>query len=796
MRDFLSDLRYAARGLRRSPTYTLAAVATLALALGANAAIFDLSWSVLLRSLPYGEPERIVAIENPPLALRAGGFEPSRVLRESPVLESVSLYYEASGANLESADAPRRIRVSQVSGTFLQTLGSQPLIGRDFAPEEAVAEANRVLLMSEGLWRAQYNGDPGVLGQTVRLNGIVYTVIGVMPARFELPVGADAWIPLPMVGEFATGNASSPLAIGRLRAGVHIDAAQASIRAADEARRPYEPGEPGVRLVGIQEQLSGSLRTPLRLLAAAAGVVLLIGCINLSGLMIVRASSREREFALRAAIGAGATRLARLQLAEGLVIATLGAIAALLVVAWTIDGIVALFPVGMLPTQRVTPDAAVLTFTAAAAALAALAFALPPALRAARSGRRFQQASAAGEAPDRLRVRNGLLVGQVALAFVLVVAAALLGRTLANLYDLPLGFRTEDVVTQRVVLPLASYGTDAQRVAFADRMLERVAVLPTVMSAGVGDDLPLSGEMGVRFRISSPSESFEQASADGDDRRIASHSAVTAGWFRTMGATVLSGRTFEEGDGRGEPVFVINDVLADALFPDRVATGQRIRLWKGPTPVDGTVIGVIQGIRDRSVREAPGSQLWEPFAQATSNLITLAVRHRGERAAVIAGVRAIVHEIDAALPVHDVRDMDDVVAASVGPQRGVTMLMSAFGTLALLLAAVGLYGLIAQSVVQRRREIGVRMALGARRHRVLGLILSRGLRLAAIGTLLGIAGAAVSARALRSLLFGIQPLDAATFGIATLVVVGAAAFACLAPALRATRVDPLDALRD
>jgi len=799
METLFHDLRHAARGLHRAPLFTLACILTLALALGANAAIFNLSWAVLFRELPYGEPERIVAIQQPPLAFSAasGGFTLARSARESPVLEAAALYYPDGGANLEVAGEAMRVHVAQVSTTFLRTLGVTPLIGRDFADTDGAAGSNQVALLGERVWRDRFEADPAVIGGTIRLNGVVYSVLGVLPERFEFPAGAQVWLPLPFVWEFATGSAAGPSAIGRLRAGVDRITAEQSLEAAVTESRPRDPGEDPLRLVPLHAELTRGLRTPLFVLLGAVTAVLLIGCVNLSGLMLARVSARQREFAVRGALGAGTFRITRQLLAESLLLAVLGAGAAALLVAWTLDGMVALFPAGLLPTERLASGSAVFVHSTGIALLTAVLFALAPALHAAHASRRLPRPGGVSEDPGGVRVRSAMLIAEIALSFVLVVSAALLARTMSGLHDVPLGFQPDRLLTFRMTLPETTYpARGAQRLTFTNDVLERVRGMPGVLDAAIGNDVPLSSELGAVYRMALPGETLEQVMARESGDRSGVYTLVTPDWFRTFGIETRAGRVFAEADAAGERVWVVDERVARGLFPDGGAVGQRVAMWFGRTQTEGTIAGVVAGIRDRSVIDEPTGQIYELFGRSSSNLIVLAVRFRGSRAATVEAVRSVLRQIDPALPPHDVLTMDDVVRASLGSRAGVTFVMSAFALLALLLSAIGLYATIAESVTQRRREIGLRMALGSRRAAILGIVLKRGLWLAGAGTVIGLAGAAGATRALASLLFGVQPVDLPTFAAVATMLLGVAAAACAIPALRASRIDPMTTLRE
>ncbi len=470
----------------------------------------------------------------------------------------------------------------------------------------------------------------------------------------------------------------------------------------------------------------------------------------------------------------------------------MGLLVALLLAAWTLDGVVALFPAGLLPTARVSLQAPVLAWSAAATCLAALLFGAAPALHAARASRRLPRAEGVGADPSRTRARSALLVLEVALSFVLVSAAGLLARSMARLHDVPLGFHPEQVLTLRLRLPDTRYATGAQQNAYATTLLERVRAIPGVNAAAVANGLPLTHELGVGFTVLLPGE---PAAQDGRAERTASYRTASADWFGTLGTRVLAGRAFRDNDGTAGTVYIVNEALAHSLFPDGNAVGREIVLRTGGKPRPGTIVGMVEGQRFNDVVDAPHPEIWEPFRQAPSPWISLAVRTSGP-ARVPDALRAAVAAVDPAVPPWQMRALNDIVDASLGPRRGVSFVMSRFAGLALLLSAIGLYGLIAQSVAERRREIGVRMAVGARQQSILRLMLSRGVRPAVIGIGLGVILAAAATRVLRTLLFDVDPLDPLTFALVAATLIGVALAASLAPALRAARTDPLAALRE
>jgi putative ABC transport system permease protein len=804
MDRLLTDLRHAVRGLRRDPVFTFASLATIALALGANAAIFALSHALLVRPLPYTDPDRLVAIENAPLSFSSdGSFALTRFVRESPLLESAALYYGGGGANLEAGGESRRIGLAQVGGQFMATLGARPLVGRTFDETEAVAGANTVVVLSEHLWRDAFGADPAAVGRSVRLSGIAYTVVGVMPARFEFPTGADAWVPVPVNFAFL-GGAAGPGTIARLRAGIAASVAADQLEAVSTERRreqlvdsrPLIPDWDPIRIVALQAELTRSLRTPLLVLFGAVTLVVLIGCVNLSGLLLARVNAREREFAVRGALGAGTGRIAQQLTAEAAVLSVAGGVLAVVLAWWTLDGIVALFPEGLFPTQRLTPDAITLAYTGVLSIVCAFVFAIAPALRATSASRALPRSIGVGERRETTRVRSALLIAEVALSFTIIAAAGLLARSMAEMNDVPLGFQPENVLSARVRLPDLRYADSPSRQTFAQQFLERVRALPGVRSAAMGEDVPLSGEMGIRFLASTDGAATKPDGSTAGES--AQYHTVSDGWFEAMGIPIREGRAFAPDDPAAGRVWIINRVLADRLYPSGSAVGSdlALRFAFDRPPLAGTIVGVIDGVRSGRVENDLVPQVYAPFAQAPAGYISVVVQGTGSRRALVDAITAALHDVDSSLPLYDVRLMRDVVTASMGSRRGVTVVMSLFAVLALLVSAVGLYGVVAQSVARRRREIGVRIALGARRSGILRLVVRRGLVLAGIGSIIGLAGSIIATRALRSLLFGVEPTDPLTLAAVVVVMLGIAGAASAIPAARASRVDPMIVMRE
>jgi predicted permease len=803
MRSLLQDVRYAVRTLARSPGFTLAAVATLAVGIGANAAIFSLVRGVLLRPLPFPQPERLVSLWE---ANDAKGF--SRMVASPPNYldwKAQSRSYESMGAFTDTTlvvaerGGAERLDGAAVTSGFFETLGVRPLHGRSFSESETSPGHPAVVVLGHGVWQRRFGGDPGIVGRTVRLDGEPFEVVGVMPASFRFPEAThDFWIPLTFRPDVGSQRGAHYLdVVARLKPGVTIETARAEIRAiADGLRRAYPRSNSGYTAgaTALDESLVGAVAPAMRMLLGAVALVTLVACANVANLLLVRGTRRRAEMAIRSALGAGSRRIARQLLTESAVLAAAGAAAGLGLAAASLDGIVALAPATVPRLSEVRLDAAVLAFTAAWTLASVAIFGLAPALAALRPGPmqalRGFGADAAGTA-RRVSARQALVVGQVALALVLSAGAGLLLRSLARLSSVDPGFRTERAVSYSLTLPESRYPDEAARGAFLDRLLARMRALPGARSAAAVFGLPLTGM--------SFSSSFRPSGSPPDDREPSAQLRLASrDYFATMGIPVLSGRGFGPEDRRGAPIVVlVSRSAARKFFPAGDAIGRHLRFGARMTDtrIEGEIVGVVGDVRDAELGAGPTPEFYGSLEQAPTDEFHVVVRGGVPPDRLESAARAAVSELDSELAVTDLSALDAVVRRSVSRPRFMVQLLLVFAAMALLLCAIGIYGVTAYAVSQRTREIGIRMALGADRSAVRALVLREGLRLAAAGVALGLAGAFALTRLLRGFLFEIGPGDPVTHAAVALLLAGVALAACAVPARRAARLNPIAALR-
>ncbi|HEX2188842.1 MAG TPA: ABC transporter permease [Longimicrobiaceae bacterium] len=802
METLASDLRHAFRSLRRSPGFTLVAVLTLALGIGANASIFSVVNAVLLRPLPYPEPERLVRLLTEEGGERGPNVTPPDFLdveSRSRVFSAVAAYGHGTAA-LSGDGEPLRLATARTSAGFFRTLGVAPALGRGFLPGDNLPGSEPVVVLGHGLWTQRFGGDPAVVGRRVVLDGRPTTVVGVMPAGFDYPAGREAWTPLEYSEGFAGEESRfnySVEAVARVRPGVAPERVRADLDAVMAAIHEAEPRKATVSLVPVplREHLLGDARTPLLVLSGAVGLVLLIACANVANLFLARASSRRGEFAVRTALGAGRGRLVRQLLAEGAVLGTLGGAAGLLLAGWGTEALVALQPQGLPRLDEVAVDGATLAFVAGAALLTVLLVGLAPAMRATRPDLAQTLRDAAGARGERggNRLRSGMVVAQLALSVVLLAGAGLLAKSFARLMAVDPGFRTEGALAFEVVLPSSAYESDAQVDAFYGQLTEGLRGLPGVRSVGAAVSLPLTGfGMGSAFSVEG-----RAPARPGDGQEIQVR-AATPDFFRTLGIPLVRGRLFSAEDRAGAPpVVLLNRAAARRFFPAEDPLGKRITLtWtRKDEPVGGTVAGVVADVREFGLDQDTRPTLYVAHAQVPLRRMEVVLRTGADPLALAPAVRREVAALDPALPVAGVRTLDALVEESVSARRFYLLLLGVFAAAALALAAVGVFGVMSYSVARRTREIGLRMALGAHAGRMQRMVLREALVLAALGIALGLAGALAATRLLRALLFQVGATDPATFLAVAAVLAAAALLASWLPARRATRVDPMVALR-
>jgi putative ABC transport system permease protein len=789
------DLRYGARLLRRSPGFTAAAVLTLALGIGANTAVFSVADAVFLRPLPFAEPERLAAVwlNGPGHSISQASFVELREASRS--LADVAAY-SAWGFTLTGSGEPEMLKGARVSANLFRLLGARPALGRAFLPADGEPGRGQAALLGDGLWHRRFGADPKVLGRTITLNGESYTVIGVMPAGFHFPSRdfSDLWLPLaidPAAEEFKAGYLTL---IGRMAPGVTAAQATEEVRAIARRILEREPDgdteESAPVVAPLQAEMAGDLRPALLVLLAAVGSVLLIACVNVANLLLARASVRRQEIAVRLALGAGRRRLLRQLLTESVMLGVLGGAAGVLLALAGVGPLAEGVTAGSPRLTEVAVDGRILLFALGTSLAAALTFGLVPALRSSapdlqdtlKEGGKSESAN-----PARQRLRSSLVVAEIALALVLVAGAGLLIQSLWRLYSVDPGFRAEGVLSFR--LSPAFEGEDtAPRLAYYESVLERLAGLPEVEAAGAVHLTPLGGN---NWNPSLRVEGRPVEALPSVDWRVA-----TPGYFETLGIPHLAGRPFDSSDREGAPgVALVNQTFARQVFPGESPLGRRVNTFFEGKDNWVTIVGVIGDVKHHGLATAPEPEMYRPYAQYPTTGMTVMLRVASDPLRLVPAVREAVWGIDADVPISEMVPLEEVVARSMARHRSVTVLLAVFAGIALLLGAVGIYGVMAYAVAHRRHELGIRLALGARPGQVLRLVLGQGMILAALGLAVGLPLSAAAARLLESLLFGVAPGDPFTLGGVALLLAVVALLASYHPARRALEVDPVQALR-
>ena len=807
MNTLLQDVRYGLRVLLKRPGFTAVAVVTLALGIGANTAIFSLVSAVLVRPLKYRDAERLVMVwesapaagfprDNPATGDYAVWKEQNRVFEDMAAVDNRT--YDLTGQG-----EPERLPAFGVTANFFPLLGVTPELGRTFTPEEDKPGAARVVVMSHGFWQSHFGGERGVLGRDIMLNGEPYAVVGVLPRdfQFEFPEVA-VWVPAALTPEQLANHSERYLeVVARLKPGVSAEQAGEDIRAIMlRIAEAYPNDAQGVGAVAVplREQLAGDSRRPLTLLLVAVGLVLLIACANVAGVLLSRAAARRREMALRAALGASRRRIVRQLLTESLLLGGAGGLLGSLLALWAFAFLGQLIPPGLREMVELRLDVPVLLFTLAVSLLAGVVFGLAPALHASGVdlGDALKQGGArAGTGVGARRLRGVFVVAQVALALVLLVGAGLLIQTLYRLRGQYSGLRPETILTARTQLAGNRYKEHAQRVDFYEQVLSRVKNLPGVVAAGYTTAVPLTRKGGANGL------SLEGRDNGPNSNWNANHRQVSPDYFRAMGLALREGRGIvEQDDERSTPVTVINETMARQYWPGESAVGKRLKVGTPESPNPWmTVVGVVADVRQMAADEPVKAEMYLPYRQGSAYRFfyprDLVIRTSVAPGALAPAVRAAVHEVDPRQPVAGVRTMDEVLGRETAERRVGVVLLTAFAALALLLSALGIYGVLAYFVVQHTPEIGVRMALGARGRDVLWLVVGKGMALALAGVFVGLAGALALTRLMRSLLFEVNATDPLTFCLIALLLMLVALAACLIPARRATKVDPMVALR-
>lgn len=831
MDTLMKDIRYGFRTLLKSPGFTFISVLVLALGIGANTAIFSVINAVLLSALPFKEPDRLVLIwgSKPQQGRAQVPFSLPNfndVQSQTKTLEAMSAWtlgrFNLTDGEGATTVEPEQVQYALVSSNFFSTLGVSVKIGRAFRPDEEQPGQSRAVIISHSLWARRFNSDPNVLGKTITLDGQAYEVAGVLPADFtflSFPKATEVWLPFGLDSfrdrKYARAVGSLGV-IGRMKPGVGLAEAQAEL---DTIARRLEEQYPNfnkgwsVRAVPLHEQVTKSWRTALLVLFGAVGFVLLIACANVANLQLARVAARQKEIAIRAALGAGRLRIVRQLLTENILLATLGGSLGLLFALWGVD-LLASFPYTTpslfvpydITREQIGIDARVLLFTVAVSVLTGVIFGLIPAFQASRTDLNEALKETGSRAGGGMRsgARSSLVVAEIAISLMLLVGAGLMIKSFLRLQRVDPGFKPDNVLTMDINLPQTKYRENEQINLFYRELIERVRALPGVTSVGAGEYLPLSGfdsTTGIFIDgrpLPAPGESQE-----------AHNRNVTPDYFNALGISLRAGRFFTERDNGDSPkVAIINETMAQRYWPRENPIGKRVALnfeamkFHPDRAPDldipsgmREIVGVVADVRHTGLMTAPVPEMYVPFEQRPIRDMTLVVRASGDPLALTGAVRQQVLSTDPDQPVANITTMAQLLSASVAQPRFNFMLLTVFACVALALAAVGIYGVISYSVAQRTREIGIRMALGAQASDVLRLVLGQGFRLILLGLALGLLAALALTRVLAGLLFEVKPTDPLTYGAIALLLAGVAALACYVPARRAAKVDPMVALR-
>ena len=810
------DLRYGLRMLLKRPGFTLIAVVTLALGIGANTAIFSVVNAVVLRPLAFKEPDRLVMIwetmpGNDRRWVAPGNFVDWQ--KQNHSFEQIAGFANTN-LNLTGTGEPEKLTGVAVSTNIFSTLGVEAALGRTFLPEDDTSAGGRVAVLSDGLWQRRFGADPNILGRAITLDDKSYTVVGVMPQGFRFPVQSEIWIPggkgsavPPSLGaQFPDSDLAVERdihiysVVGRLKPGVTLAQAQAEMTTIGGRLAEAYPNTNsglGVNLIPLHQQIVGGISSILFILLGAVAFVLLIACTNVANLLLAHATQRERELAIRLALGAGRFRLIRQMLTESLLLSLTGGALGLLVAMWGVDLFVGLSPGDIPRLNEVGTDIRLLGFTLLISLLTGLGFGLLPALQATRLDPQYALKEGGTKATEGLRrrgARNLLVISELALAQVLLIGAGLLIMSFLRLQAVEPGFNPENLLTARLSLSVSKYKEQNKKIVFYDQVLERLRAVPGVRSAALVMNLPLSGSnMNRGFQVEGRPEPKP------DENITVDYQVISPGYFSTMQVPLVRGRAFTDADNEGAPrVAIVNDVMARKYFPGEDAIGKRIAFGDAEKEDSWrTIVGIAGDVRHESIDEPPFPGAYTPYRQDRESWSRMGLVLRAEAdAGLLASVlRKEVMAVDPDQPVSNIQTMEQLMAASITRPRFVMLLLGLLSLIALVLAAVGIYGLMSYSIVERTHEIGIRMALGAQEADVLRMVVGQGLKLIAVGLFIGVAGAFLLTRLMSSLLYGVSAVDPLTFGAVSLLLTLVALLACYVPARRATRVDPMVALR-
>jgi predicted permease len=818
VRSLWQDLVYGARMLRKCPGFTIVAVLTLALGIGANTAIFSVVNGVLLRSMPYTDPSHLALVwndyGNQGQSLPAVSPPDFKDYRERSRLIEFAGASGTPGGTLMLDDPggggnrPQQFDMATVTPNFFSLLGVTPALGRNFTTEEAAINGPRVVILSNRLWRSTFHSDPELIGRTIQLNGLPSTVVGILPQGFRLLLppeafllkDSDLWIPQQLNYAVFPRNLTFLSVFGRVKPGVTMAQAQAEMDGiAEQLRNENEVHKESglrIRVVPLQFDVVKNVRPTLLTLLAAVGFVLLIACGNVANLLLARATGREREMAVRSALGASRSRLVRQIMIESVLIAVLGGIAGLLVANWGLSALIALHPAGLPRLADIRIDGAVLGFTLGACVLTALLFGLIPAMQAIRVNLNDTLKDAArGSSEGRgQNVRRLLVVSEFALSLVLLIGAGLLIRSFVALQRVQPGFNPDRVISFGVTIPGNRYPNNQDISRFVHELELKMAALPSVQSVGSTFQLPLTGsgaQMPYAYNAET-SQKWESISAD--------WRPITPGFFPTVGARLLEGRNFTDVDDMNHPlVLIVDDMLARQAWPNESAVGKKLEVEllsrKDNPRVHAIVVGVVAHLRSHDLMRNVREQIYIPHSQETFGRMAVVIKVSGDLGTVMKQVEQQVRALDPGIAVHDLKPLENYVDDARAPMRFNLILIGIFGAIALTLASVGLYGVMAYSVTQRSHELGIRIAVGASQRDILRLVLGQGVRLTLMGAGVGLLASLLVTRALASLLFGVSVTDPVTFITVPIVLAAVAMLACYLPARRAMGVDPMIALR-
>ncbi|MGA9771464.1 MAG: ABC transporter permease [Blastocatellia bacterium] len=809
MENLLKDLRYGARALFKNPGFTVVAVLALALGIGANTAVFSIVNAVLLRPLRFENPERLVTIWETNLSQGLGHSQVSPVTftdwrQQKQIFDDVTTWWYPQVNLTDTGTEPVRVRTIDATDNFFSVLGVQPMLGRLFMPGEDQRGADSIAVLSYNLWKSRFNADPDVIGKPVTLDGRVHTVVGVMPQGFNYPENIEVWRPLGWDPAQHNRGARFMEAVARLAPGVQIEQAQADMSALSrrfEQEYPRTSVDWGVTLIPLRNEIVGNFRVALLVMLGAVAFVLLIACANIANLLLARAGARQKEIAIRLALGASRSRLIRQFLTESILLASLGCALGLVLAYFGGKALMTLNPVAIPRLNEIGIDARMLGFTLGITLVTGIIFGLVPALQASKPdlNQVLKEGGRDSKTSSGNRIRNALVVSEIAIALVLLIGAGLMLKTFIRLQGAEPGFNPQNILTFNLQLPISKYSDWRQVSSFYTRILDRIKTIPGVQSADAASFLPLESGWRLKFSIA------DRPPAELGEEPIAQHRPISKGYFQTMGIPLIAGRELTERDHADAPgVIVINQALANRYWPDEDPIGKRVGsttrsigpLGRNmPRVLEFEVVGVVGNEKNNGLNAAAEPAIYFSHDQFAYRSMSVMVRSTQNPMSLLGAIQNEVWAMDNSLPVSEVKTANQILANSVAQPRFSVLLLGIFAALALVLAAVGIYGVMAYSITQRTREIGIRMALGAQSGDVMKMVLREGFKFAVTGIGIGLAGAFLLTRVLTSLLYGVSAADPLIYGAVSIILASVALIACYIPARRATKVDPLIALR-